>query len=79
MFKRGFDYVLSTPLNYGLIEELWSKVVETPLSWLKRLNGLVVNTRIVANNSGNQYLLIFHAFQNNRDDLREWNQSNHIS
>ena len=32
MFKLGFDYVLSTPLNYGLIEELWSKEVETPFS-----------------------------------------------
>ena len=53
--------------------------METPMSWLKRLNGLAVNAQIVANNAGNQYLLIFHAFQNNRNDLREWNQSNHIS
>ena len=87
MFKPGFDYVLSTPspaplpppLNHGLIWELWFKEVETPLSWVKRLNGLAVNAQIVANNAGNRYLLIFHAIQNNRNDLREWNQSNYIS
>ena len=79
MLKPGFVYVLSTPLNHGLIQELLFKEVETPLSWLKCLNGLAVNTRIVAVNAGNRDLLIFHAFQNNRNDIREWNQSNHIS
>ena len=79
MLKPVFDYVLSTPLNHGLIQELWFKEVETPLSWLTCLNGLAMNARIVANNAGNRYLLIFHAFQSNRNDIREWNQSNHIS
>ena len=79
MLKPGFEHVLSTSSNHGLIEELWFKEKETPLSWLKRLNGLAVNARMVANNVGNRYLIIFHVFQNNRNDLRERNQSNHIS